>query len=434
MTPAIRVDRLGKRYAIGRRREPYRALRDILGGLIDPRRWPGRRRREPREFVWALKDVGFEVAPGEVVGIIGHNGAGKSTLLKILSRITSPTEGRVEIRGRVGSLLEVGTGFHPELTGGENIYLNGAILGMPRAEIARKFDAIVAFAEVDRFVDTPVKHYSTGMYLRLAFAVAAHLDPEILMVDEVLSVGDAAFQRRCLGKMQEVGEGGRTVLFVSHDLTAIGRLAARSMLVDQGRLRFVGPTAEAVRQYLSGSEHAIADLRGRTDRTGDGIIRAVSLTVHDGSGRPAASIQSGEPIRVAVSYESELESLDPDALMLDMRVRDAMGHPVVTFSTRFSGLDAGASLPGRGVLSCHVPAFALAEDTYSFDVWLSYRRGCADSVVRVADLRVDPGRYFETGYAPVRRKHGAALIRHQWTAGDPAAATAGPAAVEALSS
>ena len=428
--PAIRVDRLGKRYALGARHERYKALRDTIARAFRlSRRAEGRAAGD--EHVWALRNVSFDVEPGEVVGIIGRNGAGKSTLLKILSRITAPTEGRVEIRGRVGSLLEVGTGFHPELTGGENIYLNGAILGMPAAEIRRQFDAIVSFAEVDRFVETPVKHYSTGMYLRLAFAVAAHLEPDILMVDEVLAVGDAAFQRKCLGRMQAVGEGGRTVLFVSHDMTAIGRLASRSILIDGGRLQFIGPTSEAVRLYLSGAESADADLRARTDRTGDGIIRMVGIAVYDVSGRPASAVDSGDPVTIAVAYESGLARLEPDALMLDMRVRDAMGHPIVTFSTRFSGLDSTGTLPGCGTLSCHVPALALAEETYSIDLWLSYRRGCADSVSRATDLRVGPGRYFETGYAPVKRKHGAALMRHRWSACDVDAAT--PVAVEAVS-
>src|SRR5712691_3252284 len=222
---AIRVEGLGKRYRIGER-ERYRALRDTIADAIKA---PLRRLRSGRpslvdNTIWALRDVSLEVAPGEVFGVIGHNGAGKSTLLKILSRITAPSEGRAELRGRVGSLLEVGTGFHPELTGRENVYLNGAILGMRRSEVRRKFDDIVAFAEVEQFLDTPVKRYSSGMAVRLAFAVAAHLEPEILIVDEVLAVGDAAFQRKCLGKMESVGREGRTVLFVSHNMAAVTHL------------------------------------------------------------------------------------------------------------------------------------------------------------------------------------------------------------------
>ena len=256
--PAIIVDQLGKRYKLGlrenRRALKHRRLSEALTGLLTA---PWRRFKTLSEQTtaesefWALKDISFEVQPGEVVGIIGRNGAGKSTLLKILSRITEPTEGRAIIRGRVGSLLEVGTGFNPELTGRENIYLNGALLGMRKAEIEAKFDEIVAFAGIDKFLDTPVKRYSSGMYVRLAFAVAAHLEPEILIVDEVLAVGDAEFQRKCLGKMQDVASQGRTVLFVSHNLGAISTLTQRSILLVAGRIDFVGTTCEAVTRYLA---------------------------------------------------------------------------------------------------------------------------------------------------------------------------------------
>lgn len=263
MQPVIKVENLGKSYLIGHhsaRGERYVALRDVLAqGVKDVLRksreaFRGRQvlqGNEVEEF-WALRNVAFEVGQGEVVGIIGRNGAGKSTLLKVLSRITEPTEGKVTIRGRVASLLEVGTGFHPELTGRENIFLNGAILGMSKAEIRSKFDEIVAFAEVEKFIDTPVKRYSSGMYVRLAFAVAAHLEPEILVVDEVLAVGDASFQKKCLGKMKEVSEqDGRTVLFVSHNMTAVQSLCSRGVLMKGGQTAFIGDTEECVRQYLT---------------------------------------------------------------------------------------------------------------------------------------------------------------------------------------
>lgn len=248
---AIRVERLGKRYRIGQR-ERYYALRDVLARSASRLL---RRRRDgapdpERRWIWALRDVSFQVKEGEVVGIIGRNGAGKTTLLKILARITKPTEGRAEVRGRVGSLLEVGTGFHPELTGRENVYLSGAVLGMTRREIERKFDEIVDFAGVERFIDTPLKYYSQGMQTRLAFAVAAHLDPEILLVDEVLAVGDIEFQRKCLGKMQEVSaEGGRTVLFVSHQMNQIRRLCQRCMWINRGKVAEFGPTPEVAARY-----------------------------------------------------------------------------------------------------------------------------------------------------------------------------------------
>lgn len=248
MKPIIRVENLSKQYRIGAQQVPYSTLRDSLTNAIAApfRRLKNSRNANPEthnsDTFWALKDMSFEVMPGEVVGIIGRNGAGKSTLLKILSRITEPTKGRVDLYGRVGSLLEVGTGFHPELTGQENIYLNGAILGMGKADISRKFDEIVSFAELEIFLDTPVKHYSSGMYMRLAFAVAAHLNPEILIVDEVLAVGDAEFQKKCLGKMQEVSRNGLTVMFVSHNMAALQQLCKRALLIRSGVLEDQGAT------------------------------------------------------------------------------------------------------------------------------------------------------------------------------------------------
>ncbi|MCS6926686.1 MAG: ABC transporter ATP-binding protein, partial [Candidatus Binatia bacterium] len=251
---ALHIEGIGKQYRIGQKQQPYKTLRETIVEAVQA---PFRRLREGRRmarrdhFIWALKDVSLEIEHGEVVGIIGHNGAGKSTLLKILSRVTEPTTGSVDLYGRVGSLLEVGTGFHSELTGRENIYLNGAILGMRRAEIERKFDEIVAFAEVEEFIDTPVKHYSSGMYLRLAFAVAAHLEPEILIVDEVLAVGDVNFQRKCLDKMQDVGQQGRTVLLVSHNMSAVTRLCERAVLLHQGQVIQDGPAHQVVSTYLN---------------------------------------------------------------------------------------------------------------------------------------------------------------------------------------
>ncbi len=254
MKPTIKVENLSKQYHIGTREAPYMTLRETLAKAIStPFKWPRRGGHSNDKTMWALKDVSFEVQQGEVVGIIGHNGAGKSTLLKVLSRITEPTSGRVELRGRVGSLLEVGTGFHPELTGRENVYLNGAVLGMKRGEIKRKFDEIVAFAEIEKFLDTPVKHYSSGMYTRLAFAVAAHLEPEILIVDEILAVGDAAFQKKCLGKMQDVNRQGRTVLFVSHDMSSVKTLCTRGILLDGGRIALQGSASWVTEQYLTQS-------------------------------------------------------------------------------------------------------------------------------------------------------------------------------------
>ena len=283
----ISSEGLSKKYLIGHQaeRQHYLALRDVIAqrvrSAVDMARGRGSRDSQKTEEFWALNDVSFEVRRGEVLGIIGRNGAGKSTLLKILSRITEPTEGRVRIRGRVASLLEVGTGFHQELTGRENIYLNGAILGMSRAEIKRKFDEIVAFAEVEKFLDTPVKRYSSGMYVRLAFAVAAHLEPEILVVDEVLAVGDAEFQKKCLGKMSEVASGGRTVLFVSHNMGAVSALTERCLYLERGRITESGPTALVVSKYLgiteSGIDYSLPISHYRRNRNPDADVHILEV-------------------------------------------------------------------------------------------------------------------------------------------------------------
>lgn len=309
MQPAIRVENLGKRYRLtgGGGRSKYRTFRETL---VETAAAPLRRLRggsavaDPASEFWALKDVSLEVQPGEVVGIIGRNGAGKSTLLKVLSRITRPTTGRVEINGRVGSLLEVGTGFHPELTGRENVYLNGSILGMSRKEIDRKFDEIVAFAEVEKFLDTPVKRYSSGMYVRLAFAVAAHLEPEILIVDEVLAVGDAGFQKKCLGKMEDVGRGGRTVLFVSHSMPAVTRLCQRCILLADGSVIRDGSAADVASSYLHGGDGAGAVRRWdrRSAPCGNEVVSLLHVAAVDNTGRPAPTIDIREPVRLQVDY------------------------------------------------------------------------------------------------------------------------------------
>jgi lipopolysaccharide transport system ATP-binding protein len=283
MKPIVRVDSVSKRYRIGANAAAYRTLRETLTSATAALRRPFRRNsRNDYESIWALQDVSFEIAPGEVVGIIGRNGAGKSTLLKILSRITEPTRGRVELFGRVGSLLEVGTGFHPELTARENIYLNGAVLGMRHAEIRKKFDEIVAFSEVEKFIDTPVKHFSSGMYVRLAFAVAAHLEPEILIVDEVLSVGDASFQKKCLGKMGTVAKTGRTVLFVSHNLGAVTQLCNRGIVLNQGTKVFDGDAPAAVSTYIDDMRTSSSSITFANEPDKDMQILSMSVVSTDG--------------------------------------------------------------------------------------------------------------------------------------------------------
>jgi len=309
---AIRAENLGKQYHIGStKRQKYRTVRDsIVGALSTPLRrarnlLKGHAASDLYQTIWALEDISFEVKPGEVVGIIGRNGAGKSTLLKILSRITEPTTGTGDIYGRIGSLLEVGTGFHPELTGRENVYLNGAILGMTRREIVSRFDEIVDFSGVEEFIETPVKHYSSGMRLRLAFAVAAHLEPEILIIDEVLAVGDAAFQRKCLDKMQTVSEHGRTILFVSHNMSAITRLCERTILLDQGRILEDGPSHQVIGAYLNSglSTSAAREWDDPAQAPGDEAIRIRGVRVRTEEGQISDAVDIRLPVLLEVEYD-----------------------------------------------------------------------------------------------------------------------------------
>ena len=327
---ALRTIGLGKTYLIGGEREAHRTMRDTLAQAV---RRPIERLRHPgaathtSDTLWALKDFDLEVTQGEAVGVIGPNGAGKSTLLKVLSHITEPTEGRVEIRGRLGSLLEVGTGFHPELTGRENILLNGAILGMSRAEIKRKFDEIVEFSEVGRFLETPIKRYSSGMYVRLAFAVAAHLEPEVLAVDEVLAVGDASFQRKCMGKMGDMSRGGRTILFVSHNLTAIRMLCGRAALLDGGRLRAFGKTEEVLDTYMAKSLEPGGERSWATKTEaphGERVWLRAARVLQNGNCREDVDID--KPVQVEVDFVNES---DGARLYLDFFVLDAYGATVL---------------------------------------------------------------------------------------------------------
>lgn len=325
MKSIIKVEQLSKQYRIGTRQASYGTLRDTIAGAL---RAPlkGLRNRRGGETIWALKEVSFEIMPGEVVGIIGRNGAGKSTLLKVLSRITEPTAGRVELYGRLASLLEVGTGFHPELTGRENIYLNGAILGMKRTEIERKFDEIVAFAEVETFLDTPVKHYSSGMYVRLAFAVAAHLEPEILLIDEVLAVGDVAFQNKCLGKMGEVAKHGRTVVFVSHQMGAIAQLCGKALLLNQGAIVKEGDTQRVIDYYMNEVSSGTSGGFTASSQSDKDIFitRAQAL---DSEGKTKSYFSHKEPIVIAITCK--INRWLPNSIM-GFFVRDHRGRKVFT--------------------------------------------------------------------------------------------------------
>jgi lipopolysaccharide transport system ATP-binding protein len=395
---AIRVEALSKRYRLGEER-PLRALLSRALGRPAP------------EALWALRDVGFELARGETLGIVGRNGAGKSTLLKILTRITAPTSGRAWVDGRVASLLEVGTGFHPELTGRENVYLNGAILGLRRAEIAARFDEIVGFAGVERFLDTPVKRYSSGMRVRLAFAVAAHLEPEILIVDEVLAVGDAEFQRRCLGKLSDVAGHGRTVLFVSHNLAALKALCARGIWLEAGRVAADGPVAGVVEAYLAdGRRRGEQPLAQRRDRAGNGELRFTRATLR--AGAPGASPAAGAPLSVAIGYTS-LGGAPLKNVRVAILALDALGSRVFATDTRLVNADFDA-LPPCGEIVCEIPDLPLAAGSYALNLWASVSDAVADHVEHALILHVAEGDFFGTGRAISADKHGPIALRHRW--------------------
>jgi lipopolysaccharide transport system ATP-binding protein len=403
----IIVENLSKKYLVGHQsgsqsRSNYTALRDVIGReirnvarkTVDVVRGRQIVQGDEVEEFWALKDVSFEVKQGEVLGIIGRNGAGKSTLLKILSRITEPTRGRVTLRGRVASLLEVGTGFHPELTGRENIFLNGAILGMSRVEIKRKFDEIVAFAEVEKFLDTPVKHFSSGMYVRLAFAVAAHLEPEILMIDEVLAVGDTEFQKKCLGKMDEVSrQEGRTILFVSHNLAAIAEMADRALLLDSGSVALDGPVADVIGAYLSkGAKDAVYVLPAAGQRNSPQIARIEVLTSEKNGIH-----RFGEPLEIKLS----VRHLQPIArAYLSLQIVNQFQQAVVhAFDPELNfGSESGCS-----VLFCHFPQLRLNIGQFYLRVYLSGPPGTEvyetlDGICQFEVVRTD--RFVPWGWRP----------------------------------
>ena len=370
MRPIIKVQNVAKQYLLNRTTTPHETLRESLSEIARaPLATLRNRRQTSSDILWALKDVSLEVMPGEVVGIIGRNGAGKSTLLKVLSRITEPTSGRVELYGRVGSLLEVGTGFHPELSGRENIFLNGVILGMRRSEIKKKFDEIVSFAEIERFIDTPVKRYSSGMYVRLAFAVAAHLEPEILVVDEVLAVGDLAFQSKCLGKMQDVSLGGRTVLFVSHNMPAITRLCTRAVLLENGSIVKDGGTDDVISTYLEKSfaaGHSREWINSHAPGTDE--LKLVAVSILDEGGNLISTATVGDTVLVKLVYVTNTPSLKFRCAV----VFNTQG------TTAFASVEPTETLrekPATYSSLVRVPSNLLAEGEYMINVSIFTSRG-----------------------------------------------------------
>jgi len=413
-SPIITVENLGKAYTLGLKEEKFPTFREALVGAAKA---PLRRfrhlsnRGDADEQFWAVRDVSFEAQRGEVVGIIGRNGAGKSTLLKILSRITEPTTGRAVLRGRVASLLEVGTGFHPELSGRENVYLNGSILGMKKVEIDRKFDEIVAFADVERFLDTPVKRYSSGMYVRLAFAVAAHLEPEILIVDEVLAVGDAEFQRKCLGKMHDVAEhDGRTVLFVSHNMDAISRLCEKCIILTSGVVSHIGVTESAIRCYGKAIGDAARCVSNSALRSGDGAVRVTNVQLLDVDGRRLQSYSSGQLLSIEIEYRARNLPLTVE---LFLSIADSLGTPLVCLDSHQSvGTFRITDTPGRFL--CTLPSLPLAPGEYIIDVKIAADGRAADRFPSASSFRISGCQY--SGYCKTpSAKDGRVVAEHKWT-------------------
>lgn len=404
MTTAIAVEGLSKCYQLGMG-GGYRRFTEVLSGV---RHRKGNHHGD-REL-WALKDVSFDVQEGQVIGVIGRNGSGKSTLLKILSRITEPTSGRAVLHGRVGSLLEVGTGFHPELSGRENIFLNGAVLGMRQKEIQLRFDEIVAFAEVERFLDTPVKRYSSGMYVRLAFAVAAHLEPEILVVDEVLAVGDAAFQRKCLGKMSDVARSGRTVLFVSHNMAAIRNLCSRAVRLDHGVLVQEGDVNEVVRGYLESHADVMdVPLENRADREGTGRLRLTSLRCRT-NGSATAQLVCGEAGDIDLHYRASGPLNDVQA---SIGFASQSGEGALILDSEISGSSI-THAPAEGILRCHLDRVPLLPGRYSLNLYVTVAGQIADWIRDAVQLEVADGDFFGSGRLPPPG-YGSVAVTNEWS-------------------
>jgi lipopolysaccharide transport system ATP-binding protein len=409
MAQVIAVENLGKRYRIGATLGDYGRLTEELGrsaARLLRREAPTAEPFAAREF-WALRDVSFNVGEGEVVGIVGRNGAGKTTLLKILSRITSPTTGRAVVHGRVGSLLEVGTGFHTELSGRENVYLNGAILGMRRREIDAKFDDIVEFAEVQRFIDTPVKRYSSGMAVRLAFAVAAFLEPEILFIDEVLSVGDQAFQQRCLGRMGEIARSGRTIIFVSHSLAAVSALCDRGILIERGRVISDGPVEGVLARYVSMvREGGDIGLRDREDRQGDGRLRFTGLSVTGPQGAP----RTWDDTQFSVLYES---TKGLPEVVVGLGVSSPLGEPIFLLTNRIAGQEF-RDLPGTGEIRCFVPSIPIAPGLYTIDLYCEVNGILADWIHGAGTFEIVERDVFGSGHLPTPGQ-GRLVLPNTWS-------------------
>jgi lipopolysaccharide transport system ATP-binding protein len=418
MPNIIEVRNLSKQYRIGGAKVRNETFREFLIKTMKRpfRSFSKTERLGGNHFFWALRDVNFDITEGEVVGIIGRNGAGKSTLLKIISRITDPTDGYIKVRGRLASLLEVGTGFHPELTGRENIFLNGAILGMSRAEILSKFDEIVAFSEIEQFLDTPVKRYSSGMYIRLAFSVAAHLNPEILVVDEVLAVGDMAFQKKCLGKMNDVSRSGRTILFVSHNISAIEHLCRRGIVLIEGKLAFSGAAKQAVQFYMhramgdietSGNVVELSEAPGRWAQRRP-LLRRLEFCTEDAKSLKAG-VRIGAPLKISVHFILPAPTSSFD---IGLGFENLLGQRIFTAHTMFEPARGHDLHTGPQVFVCEIPSLTLVPGEYILRVWMDIGQVEVDKIDNAARFEVIPSDYYGTGKSPW---NGAFVLKHHWS-------------------
>ncbi len=424
MSAVIRVEHLSKRYRLGliNRRMLYEDLRRAWARLwrkADPYaqindRQPAR--VDEHQEIWALKDVSFEINQGDVVGIIGRNGSGKSTLLKILSKITAPTEGRALIKGRVASLLEVGTGFHQELTGRDNVYMNASILGMTKEEIDRRFDEIVDFSGVEKFIDTPVKRYSSGMMVRLAFAVAAHLEPEILIIDEVLAVGDSAFQQKCLGRMNSVAREGRTILFVSHQAAAVENLCQHGIVLESGKLKFTGTQTDAISYYVNSFTQHTGGMRTRPDRRGNGQIKIVGIEFRNPEGRLTTVAHAGQDLDVCLYFENYAPSIARPSLYVMIYVKSELDVPIFTLNNIITGDSFPAVLPEKGMFVCRMQRLPLPESSFriSYEISSAPVGGVTlDAMEAAVELPVEGGDFFGSGQLPAIH-FGVALASGSW--------------------
>ncbi len=425
MKPIIEVKNISKKYNINHQRGGYIALRDVLTNIFkNPFSFLKYKTKEiigleKKEEFWALQDVNFEIMKGEVVGIIGRNGAGKSTLLKILSQITPPTTGEIKIHGRVGSLLEVGTGFHLELTGRENIFLNGAILGMKKEEIVKKFDEIVKFAGVEKFLDTPVKYYSSGMYVRLAFSVAAHMETDILIVDEVLAVGDMEFQKKCLGKMGEVSKGeGRTILFVSHNMSAIKNLCQKVILLESGRIIDSGKTSSVIQNYIKVSTNKDITTKlalESTHRTGRGQTKFTGIKLKDNNNNEIANGISGQQLDIVLNYESKNSQPLQYPYRIGIAFYDTSGQVLFNCATEVASKNT-SDLNPNGEIHCTIPCLPLSQGEYLVTLFIEINGEIEDWIQKALTLNVYNGDFFNTGkISPEGWEGRGVLVAHDWT-------------------